>query len=159
MEPLIVLVAVTLLARLIGAFGVTALRSWRVALRGGFAAMFVLTGVSHFVGMREEMIAMVPPALPAAGVLVTVTGVLELAGAVGLLLGRTHRLAAACLGLLLLGMFPANVHAALEGIHTTPMDTLLPRTLLQLVFVAVAVVLALPDHRRQRMTEPASLSA
>jgi hypothetical protein len=51
--------------------------------------MFVLTGVAHFVGKRAELVAMVPPFLPAPELLVTVTGVLELTGAVGLVWSRT----------------------------------------------------------------------
>ena len=57
--------------------------------------MFVLTGIAHFAPpMRRDLIAIVPPRLPAPGLLVTVTGVLELLGAVGLLLPAT-RVAAA----------------------------------------------------------------
>ena len=39
--------------------------------------MFVLTGVSHFVGMRADLISMVPPALPEPALLVTLTGILD----------------------------------------------------------------------------------
>src|SRR5690606_27541926 len=110
MEPLITLIAVTALLLAAGALGVRALRPWPVAVRGGLAAMFVLTGGAHFIGMREELIAMVPPALPAPGLLVTVTGVLELAGAAALLWRRTAPWSAAGLSVLLVAMFPANVH-------------------------------------------------
>src|SRR5918997_3845091 len=112
MVPLVVLVVVTLAALAAGAAGVQRLRAWPVALRGGLAAMFVLTGMSHFVGMRADLIAMVPPALPAPDLLVTITGVLELAGAVGLLLPQTVRWASSGLAVLLVVMFPANVYAA-----------------------------------------------
>lgn len=64
MEPLIVLVAVPLAILALGAAGVQRLRSWPVALRGGVAAMFVLTGTAHFVWMQEELISMIPPILP-----------------------------------------------------------------------------------------------
>lgn len=58
---------------------------WPQAIAVGRAAMFVLTGVAHFVNpLRRDMIAIVPPRSPAPALLVTVTGVLELAGAVGL---------------------------------------------------------------------------
>jgi uncharacterized membrane protein len=59
-----------------------------VALRGGLAALFTTTGVAHFVGMRAELISMVPPELPEPGLLITITGVMELAGAAGLLLAE-----------------------------------------------------------------------
>jgi uncharacterized membrane protein len=75
--------------------------------------MFVMTGIAHFVpGMRRDMIAIVPPRLPAPGSLVSITGVLELLGAAGLLYPTTRVAAAACLFLLMLAMFPANVYAA-----------------------------------------------
>jgi uncharacterized membrane protein len=149
MEPLITLVAVTAVLLVAGALGVRALRPWPVALRGGLAAMFTLTGVVHFVWMRQELIAMVPPALPAPGLLVTVTGVLELAGAAGLLLPRTAPWAAGGLAALLVAMFPANVYAALEGIDTP----LLPRTLMQVVFLAAT--LAVVAHYVQTRRAPA----
>jgi uncharacterized membrane protein len=143
LAPPVVLVAVTLALLVAGAAGVHRLRPWPVALRGGLAAMFVLTGVSHLVGMRAELIAMVPPALPAPGVLVTVTGVLELAGAVGLLLRRTARTAAACLAALLVAVFPANVYAAMEGLITNPADALVPRTLMQVVFLLATLAVVI----------------
>ncbi|MCF4123562.1 DoxX family protein [Antribacter sp. KLBMP9083] len=136
MEPLIALVVVTSALLVAGAAGVARLRPWPVALRGGLAVMFLMTGGAHFIGLRQELIDMVPPALPNPGVLVTVTGVLELAGAVGLLLRRTVPWAAAGLTALLVVMFPANVYYALEGVGVPWYDELLPRTLMQLIFLA-----------------------
>ena len=146
MAPLITLVAGTLLARLAGLLGVDALDGWLPALRVGMALMFLLTAVAHFgLGRREGMIAMVPPRLPRPDLLVTITGILEFAGAAGLLLPPTYRLAAACLALLLLAMFPANVYAArhqvtLAGKPATPLPL---RTAEQVLYVAVAVTIAI----------------
>jgi uncharacterized membrane protein len=148
-EPLIALVGVTLALRIAGAVGVPRLRPWPVALRGGLATMFVMTGMAHFIGLRAELISMVPPALPNPGLLVTITGLLELAGALGLLLRRTAPWAAGGLTALLVGLFPANVYAALNGITTSPGDALVPRTLMQLVFLA-ATVTVLASHVRGR---------
>ncbi|NGN62797.1 hypothetical protein G5C51_02625 [Streptomyces sp. A7024] len=44
--------------------------------------------------------------------LVTLTGILELAGAVGVLIPATARVTAACLIALMVAMYPANVSAA-----------------------------------------------
>ena len=159
MAPLIVLVLVTLPLLAGGAAGVRQLRLWPVALRGGLAAMFVVTGVSHFVGLRQDLINMIPPALPAPGLLVTVTGVLELAGAAGLLWWRTAPWAAGGLSALLVAMFPANVYAAVERLTLggAPATPLLPRTLMQLVFLA-ATLTVLAHHmrtRRRNLTRPA----
>jgi uncharacterized membrane protein len=147
MEPLITLVSVTLLLRVIGAAGVRRLRSWPFALRGGVAAMFTLTGVAHFVGMREQIIAMVPPFLPAPELLVDITGILELAGAAGLLIPRLAPWAAGGLTLMLIAIFPANVHLALTGTELEPSDELLPRTLLQLVFLTATITAGVTSLR------------
>ncbi|WP_116245778.1 DoxX family protein [Nocardiopsis sp. FIRDI 009] len=149
MEPLITLVGVTLVLGVAGALGVRRLHPWPVALRGGLAAMFTLTGTVHFVGMREELVAMVPPALPAPELLVTVTGVLELAGAAGLLWSRTAPWSAAGLTVLLLAMFPANVHLALSGAELSPHQELVPRTAMQAVFLAATVTVVVPYLRRR----------
>jgi len=86
MAIIISLVLGTLGARLVGWLGVDYVDSWPQAAAVGLAAMFVMTGVAHFVpAMHRDMIAIVPPRLPAAGALVTITGVLELVGAAGLL--------------------------------------------------------------------------
>ncbi|WP_445505691.1 DoxX family protein [Niallia sp. 03091] len=154
MEPLIVLVVVTLAILGAGAAGVSRLRSWPVALRGGLAAMFVLTGVVHFVWMREDLISMVPPALPYPGLIVTITGILELAGAVGLLWRPTVLWAAGGLTVLLIVMFPANIYIALEGLTTNPADALVPRTIMQLVFLTATIAVLASDMRRRSSQQP-----
>lgn len=146
MAPLIALLAGSTVARLIGLAGVDALDGWWPALRVGLALMFVLTGLAHFgLGRRADLIAMVPPSLPRPELLVTLTGVLELAGALGLLLPATARLAAACLALLMILMFPANVSAARRRVQLggRPATPLALRTPMQVVFVAAAVSVAL----------------
>ena len=55
---------------------------------------------------------MVPPMFPAPGLLVTLTGLTELAGALALVWGPLVRVAAIALAVLLVAMLPANVHAA-----------------------------------------------
>jgi uncharacterized membrane protein len=114
--------------------------------------MFVLTGVSHFVGMRADLINMVPPMLPEPGLLVTITGVLELAGAAGLLWHRTAPWAAGGLAAMLIVMFPANVYAAVEGLSLggSPATPLIPRTLMQLLFLAAALSVVAYHARRRR---------
>ncbi|GAA0508072.1 hypothetical protein Ade02nite_49540 [Paractinoplanes deccanensis] len=137
MAPFIALVVGTLVTRLIGLAGVDAVDAWWPSVRVGLALMFALTGFAHFAQPRRAgLIAMVPPRLPHAPLLVTVTGVLELLGVLGLLLPATARLAAACLALLMLAMFPANVSAARRGLPVTPLPV---RILLQIVFVGAAL--------------------
>lgn len=145
MAPFIALVGGSLVTRLIGFIGVEALDDWRTAVRIGLSLMFLLTGFAHFAPrMRSGMIAMVPPRLPAAGLLVTATGIAELAGAAGLWIPATATVAAWCLALLLIAMFPANVYAARHGVKLadSPPTPLGIRTAQQLLYLAAAVFLA-----------------
>src|SRR5574337_315756 len=135
MAPLITLLLGSLVARLVGWLGVDYVDSWTQAIAVGLAAMFVLTGVAHFVGpLRGDLISTVPPRLPAPGLLVTGTGVLELLGAAGLLLPATRVAAAVCLLLLMVAMFPANVYAARMPNPPKSMTTRLPARTVQEFF-------------------------
>lgn len=140
MAPLIVMLGAWLVARLLGFTGVwSQADSWTGALRIALAAMFVFTAVSHFhPRTRPDLIRMVPAGLPAPALLVTATGLLELLGAVGLLVPQALPAAAYGLMALLVAMFPANVHAARKGLmiagrHATPLFWRLP---LQLFWIA-----------------------
>jgi uncharacterized membrane protein len=145
MAVLLTLVLGTLSTRLVGWLGVDYVDSWPNALAVGLAAMFVMTGIAHFVNpLRRDMIAIVPPRLPAPGLLVTVTGVLELLGAVGLLYPPTRVAAGACLFVLMVVMFPANVYASRMPNPPTSMTTRLGvRTVEQVLFLSAAVVVGL----------------
>src|ERR1700743_1022877 len=113
MAPLITLLLGSVVPRLVGWVAVDFVNNWTTAISVGLAAMFVLTGIAHFApSMRADLVAIVPPRLPAPGLLVTITGVLELVGAAGLLHPTMRVAAALCLLALMLVMFPANVHAA-----------------------------------------------
>ena len=147
MAPLITLLAGSIVARIVGWlgwFGKGYVNSWTEAVALGLAAMFVLTGVAHFAPpMRRDLIAIVPPRLPAPGLLVTVTGVLELLGAAGLLLPVTRVAAAVCLLALMLAMFPANVYASRMSNPPKSMTTRLSlRTATEVVFLAAAISVA-----------------
>jgi uncharacterized membrane protein len=139
------LVLGTLAARLVGWLGVDYVDSWPQAVAVGLAVMFVMTGVAHFVpAMRRDMIAIVPPRLPAPGLLVTITGVLELLGAAGLLYPPTRLAAAVCLFVLMLVMFPANVYAARMPNPPKSMTSRLDvRTAEEIVFLGAAVMVGL----------------
>jgi uncharacterized membrane protein len=118
MAPLIVMLAAAVVGRLIAGMGLwLAADSWSGALRVGLAAMFVFTAVSHFnPRTRPDLVRMVPVSLPAPALLVSVTGVLEFVGAVGLMVPPTMTAAAYGLMALLVAMLPANIHAAREGL-------------------------------------------
>ena len=89
MAPLIALLLAASSPGCVGWLGVGYVNSWTAAIAVGLAAMFVLTGFAHFAPpLRGDLIAIVPPRLPAPGLLVTITGVLELLGAAGVVAAR-----------------------------------------------------------------------
>jgi uncharacterized membrane protein len=139
MAPLIVLIGVVLLARLLGYAGVAPLRDWAACTRLGLAVMLCFTAAAHFSSMRADMIAMVPPSVPNPGLMVTFTGVCEILGAVGLLVPRTRRIAAAALIVFMLAVLPANIHAARTGVtlRGAPATPIVPRVALQGLFIAL----------------------
>jgi uncharacterized membrane protein len=143
MAPLVFLMLGSLGARVSGLMGVDALDTWPAALRVGLALMFTATGLAHFIGMRGELIAMVPAQLPQPGLLVTVTGLFELVGAVGLLIPAAATTAALCLAALMIIMFPANLHLARTGTDLDLIDHTVPRTILQIVLLAACAGAAL----------------
>jgi uncharacterized membrane protein len=109
MVPMIVLFVSTLVARIFV--------PWKDAFRIGLAVMFIFTAVSHFApSISRDLAAMIPPPLTGAMWVIYATGVLEIAGAAGLLTRRYRRAAAICLVLLLVALFPANVYAVLAGV-------------------------------------------
>ncbi len=116
------------------------------ALRFAMAAMFVFTAVSHFLPRtRADLIRLVPTSLPAPGLLVSVTGVLELAGAIGLTIAPLAWQAAVALAALLVALFPANIHAAraelgIAGRRAMPIRF---RLLLQLFWIACLLWVAM----------------
>jgi uncharacterized membrane protein len=141
MIPLIVLAVLAVAFTVAGRMGVPFAWGWWTSLRMALAGMFLLTASAHWGNRRPDLIRMVPPVFPKPDLLVTLTGILEILGALGLLYSYTARLAAFGLCLLLLCLFPSNVRAAPEGltIGGRPVPPLLPRAAIQVVFVAATV--------------------
>ncbi|MGD0548259.1 MAG: hypothetical protein ABR991_10600 [Terracidiphilus sp.] len=99
--------------------------------------MFLLTASAHRGSRRSDLIAMVPPAFPQPALLVTLTGLFELAGAVALQFPRLAPYATASLFLMLIAIFPANVYAARHHLTIAgrPVPSLLTRAAIQLIFL------------------------
>ncbi len=87
-------------------------RSKRFALLG-LAVFFVMAGANHFLN-PDFYVAMMPPYLPAHLVLVYVSGVLEIVGGVAVLAPGLRTSAGWGLIALLVAVFPANLHMALN---------------------------------------------
>jgi uncharacterized membrane protein len=111
------MILIALIAILTGSYAVLAAiapqidekRRGRISL----ALLFLFTGLGHFVN-PEPMAAMLPPSVPARVPVIYITGLLEWAGATGLLVSRYARVSGMSLLAFLVAVFPANVFAALN---------------------------------------------
>lgn len=161
MVPAIVAVVVFIALRVTGALGVRYFNDWRASLRWAMAVMFLFTASAHWGVRRPDLIAMVPPFFPRPDLLVTLTGVLEIAGAIGLMIRRTSRAAAAGLTLMLIAMFPANVYAAQRNlaIGGKPVTPLPQRTAIQVAFVAATAAIAVTRARSREATKDVPVRA
>ncbi len=77
------------------------------------AVLFVAVGVRHFTH-PDFFIAIVPPYLPAPAALVYVSGFFEILGGIGVLVPATRKWAGYGLLALLVAVYPANIHMALN---------------------------------------------
>lgn len=145
MAPFVALLSSFLLLLGIGSLGWSYFDDWHTALQGAVAVMFLLTASAHWGKRRPDLIRMVPPSFPRPALIVTITGYLEIAGAIGILIPVMSMAASIGLFLMLIAMFPANVFAARNTltIGGKPVPKLGIRIMLQLVFIG-AVVLASP---------------
>ncbi len=130
MAVLIVLFCGWALFRALGAFGLAKFNTWRHSLPYALA---------HFNKTKYELAAMVPSIFPRPMWIIYITGVLELLGALGLLLARSRFAAAVCLMFLLAAMFPANIKATLRRltIRGQRATAVLPRTAMQILFLTL----------------------
>jgi uncharacterized membrane protein len=85
------------------------------------AGFFCLAGTMHFVVPRSYE-AMMPPSLPYHGEAVVVSGLAEIAGGLAVLPRRSRRFARWWLLALLVAVFPANVHMAVNPEQVRDLD-------------------------------------
>jgi uncharacterized membrane protein len=87
----------------------------RRALLYVMALFYILAGVNHF-RVPQFYVVIMPPVLPAHLALVLISGVAEIACGIGLLIPRTRVLAAWATIALLVAVYPANIHVALNDV-------------------------------------------
>lgn len=78
------------------------------------AFVYIAAGMNHFINPRNYL-AIMPPYIPAHNLMVTLSGIAEVVLGVGLLFPVTRSLSAWGLILLLIAVFPANVHMAISN--------------------------------------------
>ena len=110
------------------------------------AAAFIFAGVNHFLN-PDFFVAIMPPYLPLHLELVLLSGVFEILGGVAVLVPGVRSLAGWGLILLLLAVFPANLHMALnpELFPDVSSSALYLRLPLQIVFIAWAYWATRPE--------------
>lgn len=116
----------------------------------GLLALFMIAmGTLHFV-LPQWFERAMPPYLPWHRELVLISGVFELAGGVGLLIPRLRRAAGWGLVALLIAVFPANVHMAMDptvlGPEVVSPWILWARLPLQAPMIAAAWWMTRPDR-------------
>jgi uncharacterized membrane protein len=138
MAPFIALATSFILFKIIGLLGLSYFDGWHTSLKGAVVVMLLLSASAHWGSRRVDLIRMVPPVFPKPDWIVTATGCLEIAGAIGILIPAVSNAASICLIVLLIAMFPANVYAARENVTIggRPVPRLFVRSLLQIVFIA-----------------------
>ena len=88
--------------------------NWRLVFRILLAAFFVAAGANHF-RTPSLYLGMMPPWLPWPLALVYVSGAAEILGGIGALVRFTRRFSGWGLMVLLIAVFPANLHVAMQG--------------------------------------------
>jgi len=81
--------------------------------RATLGILFIGAGLMHFVA-TPAYVRIMPPSLPQPDLLVAISGLCEVLGGAGLLLSPTRRFAAWALVALLIAVFPANFHMAID---------------------------------------------
>ena len=109
------------------------------ALRVLVALPLLASGPLHFT--RTALLAtIIPPFFPHRPQLVLLTGVMELAGAVGILWPRFTRLASACLAILMIAIFPANVYGANQTIGGLHLPGVPVRLAMQVIYIVLLLM-------------------
>ena len=93
---------------------------FRVTLRFVLSAIYLAAAALHFMA-ADKMLAIMPPAIPFPGAVVALTGLCEVAGAIGLLLKPTRWWAGVMLAAYALCVWPANIYQALWHVHVPPL--------------------------------------
>ncbi len=107
-------------------------------LRVLVALPLLISGFWHFA--RTAMMAtIIPPFFPYRPQLVLISGVMEIAGAVACSPAFT-RVASACLAVLMIVIFPANVYAANQTVGGLHMPSVPVRLAMQVVYIVLLLM-------------------
>ena len=106
---------------------------------GLLAIAFVAVGITHFTS-PDFFVAIVPPYLPAPLALVYISGFFEILGGAGLLIPRLRRIAGWGLIALMIAVYPANIHMAMNPDQFPDLSPTALYIRLPIQFVMIAIV-------------------
>lgn len=117
MKPLIVLVSVFALSMLFS-YAFHQREDLYFSGRLALCVMLLFTSIAHFVFIKG-MILMVPPFIPnpLKKLIILITGIIEIAGAAGIMIYETRVTAGYLLVIFLIAMLPANVYATQRRVN------------------------------------------
>jgi uncharacterized membrane protein len=134
-----ILVVTVGLCILLGRRGLSSFGWLQWVLRVVVGLPLLASGFAHFT--RTALFAsIIPPFFPYRPQLVLLSGAMELAGAVGLLLPGFTRMASVCLALLMIAIFPANVYAANQDVGGLHMPNVPVRTAMQVIYIVLLLI-------------------
>lgn len=119
------------------------------------AAFFILAGWNHFRD-PQPYLSMMPPYLPWPELLNQLSGAAEVAGGLGILIPALRRPAAWGLIALLIAIFPANIHIAMNGWQGMNIASwiLWARLPFQLLFIAWVYWTCLSQSAKENPARP-----
>lgn len=125
-----------------GQLGVSYFDHWHTSLQAAIAAMLLIAASARWGKRKEDLIRMVPSVFPRPDLIVIVTGLLEIAAAIGILIPALSRVVSICLAILFIAMFPANIKAAKEKLTMDgkQVPSLWLRTVIQIIFITAALL-------------------
>lgn len=132
----------------------------RTVICWALALFFFAAGIAHFT-QTVAFAAIVPPPLPFKREIVQLTGAMEIAFAVGLIIPSWRRITGWLLAAFLLAVLPANIFMAIEGLPLGSLDTpaaLWTRVALQFPLIALVLWACGSFDRRPKRAGPGDRS-
>ncbi len=116
MKPLFVLISVFVISAILIHLSKSKKYTLLHAGRLSMGIMLIFTGIAHFT-FTKGMAAMLPDIVPQKQTVIYITGLLEILGAIGLLLKPTMKFSGIMLVIFLIASLPSNIYAALNNIN------------------------------------------
>jgi uncharacterized membrane protein len=138
--PLLLLILAIALFLSLGRHGYRSFGIPQVGLRVLVALPLLVSGIYlHFFKLNVTA-SIIPPAFAARAFLVVATGVLEIAGAIGLFVPRLRTASALSISILMVAVFPANIYGAGKVIDGMQFPSVPVRLGLQALYIVLVLL-------------------